>query len=83
MRWILQDVAAIGVAPARRAALAMRVIGPAALGIVASTVLVVTVAPRLGYLDPGSIGWAWSLPLLAQMIVVVVMGGVLLRAPRR
>lgn len=82
-RQLRTAVAAIGVVRAQRMAISLRVIAPAVVSVVASGALVVAVAPRLGYPGDASMGWAWLLPLLAQAVVVAVLGVLLLRAPRR
>jgi hypothetical protein len=82
-RQMRTSIDSMGTSPAKRLEIALRVAGPALLGVAASGVLVTSVAPRVGHPVAASIGWAWSLPLLAQAVTSLALCGALLRAPRR
>lgn len=76
-------LAAVGVPGRRCWAVCARVAAPSLLAIVIGTASVLLVASRVGYAVPAHVGWVWALPLAVQAVGVVVVCGLLLRAPRR
>jgi hypothetical protein len=76
-------VAAMGITPAKRIGIGLRVAAPALLGVAAGAALIAVTAPQLGYPVAASSGWVWLWPLLAQAGVCLVVGGLLMRLPRR